>query len=81
MCINVCGIQDNILKHGFLLASYVLKLESSYIKFIPCGFFALIFFFTVFSFLLSIFGQVLFFLSNESKKKKIVSSLLIYLFF
>lgn len=80
MCINVCGIQDNILKHGFLLASYVLKLESSYIKFIPCGFFALIFFFTVFSFLLSIFGQVLFFLSNESKKK-IVSSLLIYLFF
>lgn len=40
----------------------VLKLEGRDIKFIPCGFFVLIFFFTEYLFLVSIFGHTLCFL-------------------
>lgn len=57
--VNACGIQENILKHRFILIPYVLKLEG---RDIPCGFFALIFFFTVYLFLESIFGHALCFL-------------------
>lgn len=76
MCVNACGTQDSILKHGFLLTPCVQKLAGRYTEWIPCGFFALTFFFTVFSFLLSTFGTtLLLFFSNESRK--IVHSLLI----
>lgn len=54
--------QKKILKHRFLFTPCVLTLEGRYVKFIPCGFFAVIFFFTVFSFLRSIFEQALLFL-------------------
>lgn len=59
MCVKACGTQDSILKHGFLLTPCVQELEGRYTELIPCGFFALMFLFTVFSFLLSTFGPAL----------------------
>lgn len=59
-CVSACGTQDSILKHGFLLTPCVQKLEGRNTELVLCGFFALTFF-TVFSFLLSTFGQALLF--------------------